>query len=150
MRSPSVSLEGQSSFTMSWLNLNWKILSETTVSQLGRSIIFHHVQAKSELKDFRWDHGQADGGSIIFHHVLAKSELKHFRWDPIQSDWESIIFHHVQAKSALKNVRWDPIQSDGGGTIIFHHVLAKSELKNFKWDHSESTWEVNHLSPFQG
>ena len=54
------------------------------VSQMGGSIIFHHVQAKSELKHFRWDHGQADGGSIIFQHVQAKSELQKFRWGPIQ------------------------------------------------------------------
>ena len=68
--------EGQLSVTMSRLNLKWNILGEITVSQLGRSINFHHVLAKSELKNFRCDHGWSDRGSIIFHHVLAKSELK--------------------------------------------------------------------------
>ena len=61
----------QSSFTMSRLNLNLKILGEILV----RSIIFHHVQAKSELKNFRQDSGlQTQGGvnhpqsyHIMFH-----------------------------------------------------------------------------------
>ena len=44
---------GQSSFAMCRLNLNFKILGEKP----GGSIIFHHVQAKSELKNFRWDTG---------------------------------------------------------------------------------------------
>ena len=39
-------------------------------------IIFHHVKAKSELKNFRQ----------VFHHVQTKSELKNFRWDPGWSD----------------------------------------------------------------
>ena len=96
----------------------------------GGSIIFHYVQAKSELKNFRQDPGQM-GGSIIFHHVQAKSELKKFRWDPGQMGG-SIIFHYVQAKSELKNFRWDPGQVEGR-SIIFNYVQAKSELKNFRW-----------------
>ena len=76
----------------------------------GGSIIFHYVQAKSELKNFRWDPGQ--GGLIIFHHVQPKSELKDFRQDPGQMGG-SIIFHYVQAKSELKKFRWDPGQMGG-------------------------------------
>ena len=34
----------------------------TTCQNWGGSIIFHHVQAKSELKNFRQDPGQSDGG----------------------------------------------------------------------------------------
>ena len=44
----------------------------------GGAIIFPHVQAKSELKHFRWDLGQSDGGAIIFHHVQAKSETEKY------------------------------------------------------------------------
>ena len=95
------------------VHLIFREISE--VSQIGGSIIFHHVQANSELKTFfRSDPGQSDMGLIIFHHVHAKSELKNFRQDPGQSDGGSIIFHHVQAKSELKNFRQDPAQSDGG------------------------------------
>ena len=49
----SVILGGQSSLTMCRLNLNLKILGEILVSDTGGSIIFDHVQTKSELKDFR-------------------------------------------------------------------------------------------------
>ena len=40
---------GQSSLTMCRLNMNFKILGEILVSHTGGSIIFYHVQAKSEL-----------------------------------------------------------------------------------------------------
>ena len=41
--------EGQSSLAMSRLNLNFQILGEILVCHTGGSIIFDHVQAKSEL-----------------------------------------------------------------------------------------------------
>ena len=44
---------GQSSLTMCRPNLNLKILGKILVSHTGGSIIFHHVQAKSELENFR-------------------------------------------------------------------------------------------------
>ena len=95
---------------------HWRVHAKAEFPRLppdvrtGGSIIFHYVQAKSELKNFIWDPGQM-GGSIIFHHVQAKSELINFSWDPSQTDGGSIIFHHVQAKSEPKIlgenlVRW--------------------------------------------
>ena len=44
---------GQSSLTMCRLNLNFKILGEILVCHTGGSVIFDHVQAISELKNFR-------------------------------------------------------------------------------------------------
>ena len=57
---------GQSSFTMSRLNLNLKFFGEVLVSQSGRSIIFHHVQDKSEIKNFRLGPGQS---VRVVHHL---------------------------------------------------------------------------------
>ena len=67
---------GQSSFTICRLNLNFKILGELLVcdSWGGGSIIFDHVQAKSELKNIRvrsWS--VIPGGSFIFDHCVGLS-----------------------------------------------------------------------------
>ena len=61
MRSWSVILGGQLSLTMCMLNLNFKILCEILVCYTGQSIIFDHVQAKSELSNSNWDPGQSYG-----------------------------------------------------------------------------------------
>ena len=62
-----------SSLTMCRLNLNLKILRRDPGLSYGGSIIFDHVQAKSELKNFKvrsWSVIWV-GGSIIFDHVQA-------------------------------------------------------------------------------
>ena len=38
------------------------------MSELGS--VFHYVQAKSELKNFRWDPGQMGGGQSSFNLML--------------------------------------------------------------------------------
>ena len=48
---------------------------KSRISKNWGSIIFHHVQAKSELKNFRWDPGQT-GGSIIFQLLMLISEMQ--------------------------------------------------------------------------
>ena len=52
-------------------------------------ISMHHwrVHAKVEFPRFPPDVRTRKGESIIFQHVQAKSELKNFRWHPGQSDW---------------------------------------------------------------
>ena len=44
----------------------------------GRSIIFHHGQAKSELKNVRWDPGQSDGGQSSFNFWSWTQKCKFF------------------------------------------------------------------------
>ena len=74
----------QSSFTMSRLNLNVKILCEILVySTWGGSIIFHYVQAESEhKKHFRWYSGLEYQGGVQSSFTMCKLnlKLKHFRW----------------------------------------------------------------------
>ena len=82
----------QSSFTICRLYLNFKILGEVLVSHTRGSIIFHHVQAKSELYNFRWDTSQSYWGSQSSF-TICRLILNFTILDEIPGG--SIIFHHV-------------------------------------------------------
>ena len=105
-------LGGQSSFTMCRLNLNLKILGEILVWSVipGGSIIFHHVQTKSKLKNFRWDPG------LVCHTLGSQSSLTMHRLK-------------LNLKILGEILVWSVIP---GGSIIFHHVQTKSELNTFR------------------
>ena len=124
--------EVQSSFTMSSLNLNYKIECKVIFWSAvpgWSSFIFHHVQAKSELyKNIRW-----------------------VSWSAVPG-WRSIIFLHVQAKSEYKNLRWYfGLKYLGWSQSSFTMSRLNLNVKELDELLFCSTWvEVNHLLLFQG
>ena len=134
---------GQSSFTMCRLNLNFIILGEILLHHVG-SFIFHHVQAKSELYNFRWDTVWSCGGQSSFTKwrlnlnlkILGKILVSHVGW--------SIIFNQVQAKSELYNFRWDTVWSCGGQSS-FTKCRLNLNIINFRWD---TVWSFGGQSSF--
>ena len=83
---------GQSSFTMSRLNLNLKILGEILVSNPGGrgQSSFTMSRVNLNLKILGGDSGQQYGWSIIFHHVQAKSELKILGEILVSNTWGAV------------------------------------------------------------
>ena len=127
---------------------HWRVHAKVEFPRLppdvrtGGSIIFHHVHAKSELKNFRWDPGQTVG-SIIFHHVQAKSQLKFFRQDPGQMDR----FNHLSTFDAdLRNVIFALISFMGFPAL-------SSALQTFQmciYNRKYSEWTFSHDSQLMG
>ena len=81
-------------------------------------ICMHHwrVHAKMEFPRFPPDVRTRKGRSIIFHHVQAKSELKNFRWHPGQSDWG--VNHLSTFDLELRNVSFELISFMGFPAIL--------------------------------
>ena len=81
-------------------------------------IYMHHwrVHAKVEFPRFPPDVRNRKGRSIIFHHVQAKSELKNFRWHPGQSDWG--VNHLSTFDPELRNVSFALISFMGFPAIL--------------------------------
>ena len=69
-------------------------------------IIGHYMQ-KWNFQDFPQMSEPWGEKSIIFHHVKAKSELKNFRWHPAQSDWG--VNHLSTFDLELRNVSFELI-----------------------------------------
>ena len=120
---------GQSSFTRSRLNLNWKILG---AGQSDRGV--NHLSHMSRL-NLNWKilgAGQSDGGQSSF--TMSRLNLN---WKILGAGQSDRGVNHLSHMSRL-NLKWkilgEILVSQTGGSIIFHHVQAKSELKNFRWD----------------
>ena len=98
-------LGGQSSLTIHRLKLTLNILGEIRVWSVipGGSIIFDHVQTKSELKNFRWDPG------LVCHTLGGQSSLTMHRlklnlkilgeilvWSDIPEGQSSLTMHRLK------------------------------------------------------
>ena len=127
---------GQSSFTMCRLNLNWKILAE--ILSGGGPIIFHHVQVKCELKNFRWDPGQMGAtcphthkhhSDFISHTPLGCTQLKLTMQNLFPSVTEN--GHQIQLPSR---------------TLLLKELFALKDMNN---EHAELLPSVNEESLFK-
>ena len=75
------------------------------------------VHAKVEFPTFPPDVRTGKGrGSIIFHHIQAKSELKNFRWEPGQSDGG--VNHFSTFDPELRNISFALISFMGFPAIV--------------------------------
>ena len=82
------------------------------------------VHAKVEFPRFPPD--VRNGGSIIFHHVQAKSELKNFQQDPSWSDGGGQVNHLSTFVAELRNVSFALISFMGFPAILIHYSHFKS------------------------
>ena len=96
---------------------HWRVHPKVEFSRLspdvrtwGVLIIFHYVQATSELKKFRQDPGQM-GGSI-------PQQTCNIHLTSLKSGNEMIVWSNV---NALKNIGW-------GASIIFQLLMLISEM----------------------
>ena len=148
---------------------HWRVHAEVELlrfppdvrNRKGRSIIFHHVQAKSELKTFRWHPGQSDlGGFQSFFNFWSwtqKCKILHWyllMWFPaILSTLKPFqICIHMINYSTLTLSNGYQLMGKTLWHICMHHwtLHAKVEFPRFPPDVSTLRGEVNHLSSCQG
>ena len=98
----------------------------------------HHwrVHAKEELPGFPPDVTTRKGESIIFHHVQAKSELNNFWWHPGQSDWG--VNHLSTFNPELRNVSFPLISFMGFSAIL--SPLQPFQICIYKGKYSKLTF----------
>ena len=117
---------GQSSFTKYRLNLNFKIWGEILVSHTGGQSSFTMSCLNLNFINFRWDTVWSCGSQSPFTKCRLNLNFK---------IWGEILVSHTGGQSSFTMCRLNlnikilgEILGSPGGSIIFQHVQAKSEL----------------------
>ena len=160
---------GQSPFTMSRLNLSWKILGEILIGQMGGLIISHQMSEPGGVHTTTLDAELRNASFALISFMgfpAILSTLQPFQICNYNRKYSKLTFSngcqlmnkrfmanlHASLESTCKS-RISKIYircQNWGGSITFHHVQAKSELKNFRWNPGWSDGGVDHLSPSPG